>query len=77
MKRTLQYCRVGDAHLLWSLLVRESPFLLQILHHVVHPNFNSPVQTCFTVIVRVKPVLTKPWKEVLDQIKVAVSSSKV
>ena len=77
MNRTLQHCRVGGAHLLWSLLVRESPLLLQILHHVLLPFCNSQVQTCFTVIVRVKPVLTKPWKEVLDQIKVAVSSSKV
>ena len=77
MKRTLQHCRVSGAHLLWSLAVRESPLLLQILHHVVLLFSDGPVQTCFTVIVRVKPVLTKPWNEVLDQIKVADTSSKV
>ncbi len=77
MKRTLQHCRVSDAHLLWSLAVRESPLLLQILHYVVLLEFNSHVQTCVAAIVRVKPVLTKSWKEVLDQIKVAGSSSKV
>ena len=60
-----------------SLLVRESSLLLQILHHVVLLFFNSQVQTCSACICFVKPVLTKPWKEVLDQIKVAVTSSKV
>ena len=77
VKRTLQHCRVGDAHLLQSLSVRESPLLLQILQHIVLLSFNSPVQTCFAVIVLVKPVLTKSWNEVLYHIKVAVISSKV
>ena len=51
--------------------------LLQILHHIVLLFFNSQVQTCFACIVLLKPVLTKPWNEILDHIKVAVSSSKV
>ena len=60
-----------------SLLVRESPLLFQILHHIVFLSFNSPVQTCFACIVLLKRVLTKSWNEVLDHIKVAFSSRKV
>ena len=60
-----------------SLSVRESPLLLQILHHVVPLSFNGPVETCSAVIGFVKPVLTKLWNEVFHHIKVAFSSSKV
>ena len=77
MKRTLQHCRVGDAHLMQSLSVRESPLLLQVLHYVVLLFFNGPVQTGYAINVFVKPVLTKSWNEVLYHIKVAVASSKV
>ena len=68
---------MGDAHLMQSLSVRKSTLLLQILHYIVLLHFNSQVQTCFVVIVCVKPVLTKPWNEVFHHIKVAVISSKV
>ena len=68
---------MGDAHLMQSLSVRESPLLLQVLHHIVLLFFNGPVQTGFAVNVFVKSVLTKSWNEVLYHIKVAVSSSKV
>ena len=60
-----------------SLVVGESPLLLQILHHVVFPFCNSQVQTCLAVIVLVKLVLTKSWNDVLHHIKVAKVSRKV
>ena len=60
-----------------SMSARESPLLLEILHHIVFPFCNSPVQTCFAVIVFVKPVMTNSWKKVSHNIKVAVSSSEV
>ena len=77
MKRALQHCRVGGAHLMQSLLVRESNVLLQILHHIVFPFCNSHVQTCSAYIGFVKLVLTKSWKKVFHHIKVPVTSSKV
>ena len=77
MRRTLQHCRVGGAHLVQSLSVRESPLLFQILHHVVLLSFNGQVQTCFACIVLVQLVLTKSWNEVLHHIKVAKVRSKV
>ena len=60
-----------------SRSARESPLFLQILHHIVLPFSNSPVQTCLAAIVLLKPVLTKPWNEILHHIKVAKVSSKV
>ena len=60
-----------------SLLVRESPLLFQILHHVVLLSFNSQVQTCLSISVPVKLVLSKSWKKVFHNIKAAVISSKV
>ena len=77
MKRTLQHCRVGDAHLMQSLSVGESPLLLEILHHVVLLSFDGQVQTCSACNVLVKSVLTKLWNDVLHHIKVAKVSSEV
>ena len=71
-KHACVYCK--DIILNDTLL---SEIQLQILYHVVLLFFNGPVQTCSACIVFVKPVLTKSWNEVLDHIKVAVSSSKV
>ena len=68
---------MADAHLVQSLLVRESPLLLQVLHHVVLLSFNGQVQTRLPTIVLVKIVLTKSWNDILHHIKVAKVSSKV
>ena len=59
------------------LMAAKSTVLEKVVFHILFLMLNSHGQTCVTIVVYIKLLLTKFGKEVLHHFQVAIESSKV